>query len=75
MDDSFQAQQRNFPQLFQRSMAHDSFSWPSIEMLATSSGNAWPKISGKSIQHRANTREAWPWPKQIALSTPDARTR
>ena len=35
----------------------------------------WPKMSGKSSQHRASTREACPCPKQIAFSTPDSRTR
>lgn len=35
---------------------------------------ALAKMIGRSSQQSVSTRDAWPWPKQIARSTPDART-
>ena len=46
-----------------------------IDTDAVSTGKACPKMRGKSSQHRASTRDACPWPKQMALSTPESRTR
>ena len=53
-------------------IAGDSFSWPSTQTAPVLSGKDWPRAMSMSSQHSASTREAWPWLKQIALSTPES---